>query len=72
MDTLENRLGTLLNELDVAQITGMSVATVRRRRLLKKGPRYIKIGAAVRYPKNWLEEFLDSCPTGGNVDKATV
>jgi hypothetical protein len=33
-----------LNEHDVARITGLSVASVRRWRLLKIGPRATKIG----------------------------
>jgi predicted DNA-binding transcriptional regulator AlpA len=52
-------LNTLLNEHDVARVTGLSIASVRRWRLLRRGPKYLKIGAAVRYkPKDisaWLE-----------------
>jgi predicted DNA-binding transcriptional regulator AlpA len=67
--TLENThrewLDALLNEYSVSQITGMSVATVRRWRLLQQGPRYIKIGAAVRYKPEDLRSWLESRPTGG-------
>jgi predicted DNA-binding transcriptional regulator AlpA len=38
-----------LNEHEVERITGLSVASVRRWRLLRQGPRYLKIGASVRY-----------------------
>ena len=48
MATVDSALETLLNEHDVARITGLSVASVRRWRLLRQGPKYIKIGAAVR------------------------
>lgn len=59
--TLEN----LLNEHDVASVTGLSVASVRRWRLLRQGPRYVKIGAAVRYRPEDLTKWLESRPTGG-------
>ena len=65
MGTIENALETLLNEHDVARITGLSVASVRRWRLLRKGPKYLKIGAAVRYNPEDLVSWLKSRPTGG-------
>jgi predicted DNA-binding transcriptional regulator AlpA len=55
----------LLNEREVANITGMSVASLRRWRLLGQGPRYIKIGAAVRYKPGDLTAWLESRPAGG-------
>ena len=55
----------LLNEHDVARITGLSVASVRRWRLLRQGPRYLKIGAAVRYNREDVAAWLKSRPTGG-------
>jgi predicted DNA-binding transcriptional regulator AlpA len=58
-------LETLLNETDVARLTGLSVASVRRWRLVQKGPRYVKIGAAVRYKPEDLSAWLASRPTGG-------
>ncbi len=65
MTTEENALSKLLNEYDVARITGLSVASVRRWRLLKQGPKYIKIGAAVRYRPGDISAWLESRPTGG-------
>ncbi len=55
----------LLNEYDVARITGLSVASVRRWRLLRQGPKYLKIGSAVRYRHQDITSWLDSRPTGG-------
>jgi predicted DNA-binding transcriptional regulator AlpA len=52
----------LMNEHDVARTTALSVATVRRWRLLRQGPRYIKIGAAVRYRPSDVAGWLDSRP----------
>ena len=65
MAVANTSLETLLTEHDVARITGMSVATVRRWRLLRQGPKYLKIGAAVRYKPEDLSAWLESRPTGG-------
>ena len=65
MGNIENTLETLLNEHDVAHIIGLSVASVRRWRLLRQGPKYLKIGAAVRYNPEDLAAWLKSRPTGG-------
>jgi predicted DNA-binding transcriptional regulator AlpA len=61
---------TLLNEHDVARISGLSVASVRRWRLLRQGPRYLKIGAAVRYKREDVERWLASRPTGGGQEQS--
>ncbi|MFN0171529.1 MAG: helix-turn-helix transcriptional regulator [Bryobacteraceae bacterium] len=58
-------LRSLLTEHDIARITGLSVATVRRWRLRKQGPEFLKIGAAVRYKPSSVMAYLDSRPTGG-------
>jgi predicted DNA-binding transcriptional regulator AlpA len=65
MATTSKTQAELLNEYDVARITGLSVASVRRWRLLRQGPRYLKIGAAVRYRSDDLDAWLASRPTGG-------
>jgi predicted DNA-binding transcriptional regulator AlpA len=58
----------LLNEHEVARITGLSVASVRRWRLLQQGPKYLKIGSSVRYRAADVEAWLASLPTrGGSV-----
>lgn len=59
-------LSSLLNEKDVSHITGLSLASVRRWRLLRQGPRYIKIGAAVRYRPQDVVAWLASRPAGGS------
>jgi predicted DNA-binding transcriptional regulator AlpA len=59
-------LDALLNEHDVAHITGLSVASVRRWRLLRIGPRATKIGATVRYKPEDVKAWLDSRPTIGD------
>jgi predicted DNA-binding transcriptional regulator AlpA len=55
----------LLDERDIARMTHMSLATVRRWRLLRRGPRWVKLGAAVRYKPEDVTAWLDSRPTGG-------
>ena len=65
MGAINNTIGSLLNEHDVARITGLSVASVRRWRLLRQGPQYLKIGAAVRYRTEDIRAWLESRPAGG-------
>lgn len=65
MATLPSTQTHLLNEYQVAAILGVSVATVRRWRLLRQGPKYLKVGAAVRYRHQDLDLWLASRPTGG-------
>jgi predicted DNA-binding transcriptional regulator AlpA len=70
MGAVHNVIETLLNEHDVARITGLSVASVRRWRLLHQGPKYLKIGAAVRYQAEDLSAWLESRPCGGEQREA--
>jgi predicted DNA-binding transcriptional regulator AlpA len=60
-----NVIESLLNENDVARITGLSVASVRRWRLLRQGPKFIKINSAVRYRTEDVRTWLESRPVGG-------
>jgi Helix-turn-helix domain len=50
----------LLKEAEAAEWIRVEVATLRRWRWAKRGPRYLKIGAAVRYDPLDLAEFLQS------------
>jgi hypothetical protein len=68
MGVVHNAIENLFNEYDVARITGLSVASVRRWRLLRQGPKYLKIGAAVRYRPEDLASWLATRPTGGSDD----
>jgi predicted DNA-binding transcriptional regulator AlpA len=65
MGAIHSTIENLLNEYDVASITGLSVASVRRCRLLRQGPKYLKIGAAVRYKREDITTWLESRPSGG-------
>lgn len=57
---------TLLNEIEVAKRLQVSVACVRRWRLERRGPRYLKIGSLVRYRPEDVQHWLMSCPSGGD------
>jgi predicted DNA-binding transcriptional regulator AlpA len=65
MATTSSSLQELLTERDVARVTGLSVASVRRWRLFRQGPKYLKIGAAVRYRIEDVRAWLETRPTGG-------
>ncbi len=49
----------LLNEHEVAALLGLSVATMRRWRLLRCGPRWLKLNSAVRYRLEDINAYLD-------------
>jgi hypothetical protein len=59
----------LVNEYKAAERLGVSVATVRRWRLFRRGPKYYKMGpsvrSSVRYKPQDLDFFIASLPTGG-------
>lgn len=55
----------LMTEQDVSKRLNVSVASLRRWRLTKRGPAFLKVGSLVRYPPEELEAWLASLPTGG-------
>jgi predicted DNA-binding transcriptional regulator AlpA len=67
MEVNPNQLVQLLNEHAVAKLLGVSIATVRRWRLLRQGPKFIRVGAAsVRYRPADLADYIERCPTFGD------
>jgi len=64
METVDNPDGPLLNEFEVAQKLRVSVSTVRRWRHLKRGPRYLKLNATIRYKTEDVTAWISSMPTG--------
>jgi excisionase family DNA binding protein len=54
-----------LTEKEVANQIKVSLASLRRWRLLKRGPRFIKVGALVRNRAEDLEQWLETLPAGG-------
>ncbi len=67
---MNKNLTTLLNETEVAKSLNVSLATVRRWRVISQGPQYKKIGASVRYDPNCVSAWLASRPNGGSRTEA--
>ena len=65
LPTVSSQQLALLNEYQVAEFLNISVATVRRWRLLRQGPGYRKLGASVRYHAADLSAWVESRPSGG-------
>jgi predicted DNA-binding transcriptional regulator AlpA len=59
IDLTSERSVCLLDEHDVARWLNLSVATIRRWRLRRQGPTYLKLGAAVRYRQQDLRDYVD-------------
>lgn len=49
---------SLVNEHIAAEILGLKVSTLRRWRWAGQGPRFVKLGSAVRYDRADLEAFI--------------
>lgn len=62
----------LLNEIEVAKHLQVSIACVRRWRLERRGPRYLKIGSLVRYRPEDIQHWLTSRPSGGDLSLPDV
>jgi predicted DNA-binding transcriptional regulator AlpA len=67
---IPNTLEELLTEHDVARVTGLSVSSVRRWRLRRDGPKYLKLNSAVRYRGVDVAKWLESRPSGGHQAEA--
>jgi predicted DNA-binding transcriptional regulator AlpA len=65
METAPSNMNRLMNEKEVAGHLAVSLATVRRWRMLGQGPKATKLGGLVRYKPSDVEEFLNQCPTLG-------
>ena len=61
----------LLNEGQAAGWLGLKVTTLRRWRYSGDGPRFIKIGAAVRYDPADLQEFIEAGRRSSTSDQGT-
>ncbi len=59
-------MSNLITEEEVSKRLSVSLASLRRWRLLQKGPMFVKIGALVRYRPEDLDAWLASLPTGGS------
>jgi hypothetical protein len=61
-----HQLEPLLNEHEYAAITGESVATARRNRLLGKGCPFVKLGSLARYRPSDVRAYIECNLRGGN------
>ena len=59
--------GMLLTEPEVAERLRVSLACLRRWRLERRGPRFLKVGSLVRYPAEELDHWIESLPAGGTL-----
>jgi predicted DNA-binding transcriptional regulator AlpA len=57
----------LLNDHQVAELLSVSVATVRRWRMLGQGPRFLKVGTLCKYRAEDIDQWLDSRCAGGEI-----
>ena len=59
-----------LSEKALAPIIDVKVSTLRAWRLRDYGPPFKKLGSAVRYPLDGLQDWLNDQPQGGGKPKA--
>ncbi len=52
-------MSRLVTERDAAELLGVSVRTLQKWRLQGNGPRFVKLGRAVRYDRRDLEEYIE-------------
>jgi hypothetical protein len=57
---------SFLTEFDVSEQLKVSVACLRRWRLRRTGPRFVKVGPLVRYRPEDLEDWVAALPAGGS------
>ena len=65
MDGSQQLDRSLLSERDVARLLAVSVAALRKWRRQGFGPRFRKLGSAVRYHPADLDAWLNARVTGG-------
>jgi len=64
--------GMLLTEPEVADRLRVSLACLRRWRLERRGPRFVKVGSLVRYPADELDHWIEALPAGGTISPANA
>jgi hypothetical protein len=60
---------SLLTETEVSEHLKVSLACLRRWRLRKIGPRFVKVGPLVRYRPEDLDTWVAALPAGGTEPK---
>jgi predicted DNA-binding transcriptional regulator AlpA len=67
MAEIQKNTLSFLTDAELADLLRISQACLRRWRLAGIGPRYVKIGASVRYRTDELQLWLSARPTGGDL-----
>lgn len=49
----------VMDEFALADFLGLTVATLRKWRWLRSGPKFVKVGRLIRYRKTDIDEWLD-------------
>jgi excisionase family DNA binding protein len=65
-------MSNLMTETEVAKRLNVSLASVRRWRLERRGPVFLKVGALVRYRPEDLDTWLRELPMGGCVQNGPM
>lgn len=63
---------TLLTETEVSKQLRVSLAALRKWRVINRGPQFLKIGSLVRYRQGDLHQWLASLPVGGELHQTTT
>ena len=62
----------LLNETQVSETLQVSLASLRRWRVLGQGPQYVKVGGLVRYRPEAIDQWVEGLPKGGSGGRRNV
>ena len=68
MTTNTQNSARLLTEMEVAELLSIESTTLRRWRWSGRGPRFRKLGAAVRYHPNDVSAFIDAASRTSTTD----
>ncbi len=63
---------SFLTEQEVSKRLNVSIATLRRWRLEKRGPTFVKVGSLVRYRPEDLDAWVAALPAGGDPNGAAL
>jgi excisionase family DNA binding protein len=58
---------TLLTETEVSKQLRVSLAALRKWRVMKRGPQFLKVGSLVRYRQADVDQWLATLPVGGGL-----
>jgi predicted DNA-binding transcriptional regulator AlpA len=64
-----NTIDPLLNPRDAAEILNVSTSWLAKSRLSGHGPRFVKIGRAVRYLESSLREYIKGRTRGSTSER---